>query len=87
MRSELKSQEKAVDQDLFKDKNLKEWSFIFRLQQQKHLKLLSCLSSLKQKLVLRLARVESLLIQIDRNMYTERINLCNLLQYIGDGID
>jgi hypothetical protein len=42
---------------------------------------------MKQILVLRLARIESLLIQIDRNMYIERINLCNLLRYIGDGID
>ena len=60
---------------------------LLRIICNSHSKLMICLAGLKQVLVLRLARIESLLIQIDENMYNERINLCNLLQYIGDGIE
>ena len=41
----------------------------------------------QQRLIYKLGRSEHLLIQIDNHKYTERMNFCDLLRYIGDDIE
>jgi hypothetical protein len=60
---------------------------IMRVKSEDHAWLMDALSRRKKHLMACLARRESLLTQVDGHMHQGRINLCNLLRYIGDGIE
>ena len=44
-------------------------------------------SDLKESLLIKLCRIETLLITIDKKMYGDRNNLVTLLKYVGGGIE
>ena len=50
-------------------------------------KMTECFLSRKERLVGCLQRTEALLVCIDKRMYFERVNLVNLLKYVGGGIE
>ena len=50
-------------------------------------KVTECFLFHKEQLVGSLQRTEALLVCIDKRMYFERVNLVNLLKYVGGGIE
>ena len=50
-------------------------------------KVIECFLFHKERLVKKLQRTEALLVCIDKRMHFERVNLVNLLKYVGGGIE
>ena len=50
-------------------------------------KVTECFLFHKEQLVKKLQRTEALLVCIDKRMHFERVNLVNLLKYVGGGIE
>ena len=67
--------------------DLKKSAMASRIASDTQARLVECLVRLMERLVCQLGRSEQLLIQIDNHKYTERMNFCDLLRYIGDDIE